>query len=411
MKELKHRSSILEALDDELRLRGFAGPTEVPKLVFLCLYTRFFGKPVSLVIKGPSGSGKSYALHAGLQFVPSEAFEEFSGMSEKALVYMDGVNLKHRYLVIGEAAGLAQGDGRAFLRQLLSEGTIRYRTVQSTSNGVVGQELKPIEGPTGLIMTTTANALHHEDESRMLSYHLDESSERIREALINQALGLQTEKRPLDTEPWFDLHTMVGEGNLSVDIPYAEALANKLPLSHFRVMRDFPQVLSLIRAHALMHQCTRDRGVGGEVIATLDDYRAVYDLIAEPLAHGLEEAVPAQVRAVVEAVKKLQPELKSLAAWDVQGVSQVQLAEALGRDQSVISRHVRQAVWQGFLKDLSPGQGRKSTLVIGDRDLPSGTVLPTPNELRVAQELQDFHFKVREVKDSKGMVVGRISTF
>jgi hypothetical protein len=375
--------SILGALEDELRQQGFAGSTDVPKLVFLCLYTRFFEKPVSLVIKGPSGSGKSYALHAGLQFVPGEAFEEVSGMSEKALLYMDELDLKHRYLVIGEAAGLASGDGRTFLRQLLSEGAVRYLTVQKGSNGGPnkGQDLRPTEGPIGLILTTTANALHPEDESRMLSYHLDESAERIRQALVSQALGSRVERRPLDVEPWCALHAMVSTGNKSVDIPYAEALAHRLPLSHFRVMRDFPQVLSLIKAHALMHQCTRDRGKDGEVIATVDDYRAVYDLVAGPLSQGLEAAVPDQIRVIVEAVKALLETDQPIAAWDTNGVSQVQLSEALDRDQSVISRNVRKAVGQGFLKNLTPGQGREAKLVLGDRELPSGTVLPSPEEL------------------------------
>ena len=379
--ELSNRSSILGALDDELRLRGFTGPTDVPKLVFLCLYTRFFGKPVSLVIKGPSGSGKSYALRAGLQFIPSDAFEEFSGLSEKALLYMGELNLKHRHLVIGEAAGLADGNGRAFLRQLLSEGHLRYVTVQSTSkDGLQAKELDSVEGPTGLIMTTTANALHLEDESRMLSYHMDESPERIMEALVKQAEGFQTEQRPLDTDPWFALHDMVGKGDLSVEVPYAKELAKKLPVSHFRVMRDFPQVLALIRAHALLHQCTRQRDETGRVLATLDDYRAIHDLVAEPLAQGLEEAVPEQIRIVVEKVKELQGKTKSTSApfWAEDGVSQVQLADALGRDQSVVSRHVRKAVGQGFLKDLTPGQGKKATLVVGDRQLPSGLCCHLP---------------------------------
>lgn len=125
-----------------------------------------------------------------------------------------------------------------------------------------------------------------------------------------------------------------------------------------------------------MHQ----GGVRREVPATLDDYRAVYDLIAGPLAQGLEEAVPEPIRAVVEAVKKLQDADKD--SWVKPSVSQVQLAKALGRDQSVINRHVRKAVGQGFLRNLAPGQGREAELVIGDRELPSGTVLPNPEELQ-----------------------------
>jgi hypothetical protein len=94
------------------------------------------------------------------------------------------------------------------------------------------------------------------------------------------------------------------------------------------------------------------------------------------------------IRTVVEAVGKMQKPADPFQSWDDQGVSQIQLAGELGRDQSVISRHVRRAVGQGFLKDLTPGQGRKATLVIGDRELPSGTVLPAPEELENEEELE-----------------------
>ena len=96
-------------------------------------------------------------------------------MSEKALVYLPNFDLKHKHLVIGEAAGMAEGGGRTLIRQLLSEGKVRYATVQSTSEGLEGAELPSLEGPCGLIMTTTATglqqprrahegrALHHSD--------------------------------------------------------------------------------------------------------------------------------------------------------------------------------------------------------------------------------------------------------
>src|SRR5690606_10356843 len=116
----------------------------VPKLVYLTLITNVLDRPVSLLIKGSSGAGKSFSLRMGKQFIPTDAYEEFEGMSEKAIVYL-GLNLKNKHLIIGEAAGMASGEGRTLMRQLLSEGQVRYATVQSTDKGLKGSELPTLE--------------------------------------------------------------------------------------------------------------------------------------------------------------------------------------------------------------------------------------------------------------------------
>ena len=137
IKHLISQENILYALGKEIEEQGYSGSTNLPQLIFICLYTRYLETPASLVIKGPSGSGKSYALNTALKFIPNDAYEYFSGMSEKALLYQKDLDLHHKFLVIGEAAGLAEGSGRVFLRQLLTEGSVRYATVQSTSEGHV----------------------------------------------------------------------------------------------------------------------------------------------------------------------------------------------------------------------------------------------------------------------------------
>src|SRR5690606_30715408 len=129
-----------------LRSQGFAGSTNIPKIVFLAATTRLFSDPVSLAVFGPSGVGKSYAVQAGLQFIPASEIESISGMSEKALPYLGSeMALKNRVLFLGEAAGMADGNGRAFLRQLLTEGKIEYLTVQKTNAGLKGEKLPVVE--------------------------------------------------------------------------------------------------------------------------------------------------------------------------------------------------------------------------------------------------------------------------
>ena len=369
-------NSILDQLGKEIAERGYAGSTDLPKLIYLVFLTGMLDRPVSLVIKGPSGAGKSFSLNAAMQFIPESAYERFEGMSEKALVYLKGLNLKHRHLVIGEAAGMASGEGRTLLRQLLSEGRVRYATVQSTSNGLVGSELPTLEGPTGLVMTTTANALHPEDESRMLSVNITESPEQIAAALMAQALGVGQAVKPIDADAWHALYEFVRSNLTGVEIPFVRQIVERLPKSHDRIKRDFPQLLSLIKAHALLHQVKRGR-MNGKVVADVDDYVMVRNLINESLSQGLAVAVPDSVRMVVEGVRHLLQPDEPFS----NGVSQIKLAEHLKRDPSVISRNVTKAIDNGYLFNVNPGQGREARLVIGEVELPSGSVLPTAEEL------------------------------
>ena len=53
--QLCRRESVLDVLEEEIRKRGFVGPADVPKLVFLCLQTRHFDRPVSFQPQKPRG--------------------------------------------------------------------------------------------------------------------------------------------------------------------------------------------------------------------------------------------------------------------------------------------------------------------------------------------------------------------
>ena len=70
-------------------------------------------------------------------------------------------------------------------------------------------------------------------------------------------------------------------------IPYSQQLAERVPPVAVRLRRDFGSLLALIRAHAILHQATRDRDDDGRIIATLDDYAVVRDLVADTIAEGV----------------------------------------------------------------------------------------------------------------------------
>ena len=68
-------NNILQELENNLRAHGYVGDPRPAKLVYLTLVSTLLPEPVSLVIKGPSGSGKSFALRCGKRYVPEDAYE------------------------------------------------------------------------------------------------------------------------------------------------------------------------------------------------------------------------------------------------------------------------------------------------------------------------------------------------
>lgn len=386
LEELLKSENILDVLEAELRKQGFAGSANIPKIVYLAATSRIFAEPISLVVMGPSGSGKTHAIESGLQFIPPEAIESIAGMSEKALPYLSGISLKNRVLYLGEAAGMADGNGRAYLRQLMTEGKLDYLTVQKSSSGLKGEKLPTVEGPISFMMATTANYVHHEDQSRMLNLNTDESMSRIKEALKNKALGLSKLEVQLDLRPWHELQNHIVSNNYKIIIPYAEKIVDLTDVTNIKIQRDFPKFISTIKACALVHFNQRDKDREGKIIANETDYRIAYDLLREPISHGLEKSVKPGIAEVIEAVMQI-----TKTGMRADGISLSQLAEFMKRDRSVVGRNIHAATSQGYLTNENPGQGREAKVKLGDRKLPSGDILPSPEELfaeRKAPELR-----------------------
>ena len=178
--DLARQPNILDRFVEVFR-RSVVGEACRAMLLYLALTSRVLAHPVSVSIKGPSSAGKSFLVQQVLQFFPPSAYCVLTAMSEKALAYWDEP-LKHRFLVIMEATGSEGESASYFLRSLLSEGRIRYLTVEKTID-----ELKPRlierEGPTGLITTTTEISLHPENETRYFSVDVDDTPDQTRQVL------------------------------------------------------------------------------------------------------------------------------------------------------------------------------------------------------------------------------------
>lgn len=259
-KRLAQMEDILEEFSEALERRGLAGERKAAKIIFLALISRLLSRPVSLVVTATSSAGKSFTVEQILGFFPPSAHYALTAMSERALAYSTEP-LSHRFLVLYEGAALNSDFLNYLVRSLLSEGRVRYETVEKTPEGLQARLIER-EGPTGLIMTTTAVSLHPENETRHLVIPLSDSPAQTRRVL--RAIAAQhgenrdRQKSREETTQWRALQEWLELATHEVVIPYAPALAELIPSVAVRLRRDFTAVLNLVEAHAILHQVNRE---------------------------------------------------------------------------------------------------------------------------------------------------------
>jgi hypothetical protein len=372
---LAEEPNILGRFAEELARSGVAGEERTAKLLYLAVTSRLLEKPVSVALKGPSSGGKSYVVERVFSFFPESAYYALTAMSDRTLAYSEEP-IKHRFLVIYEAAGMSGAFATYLMRSLLSEGCVRYETVEKTSEGIKPRLIER-EGPTGLVVTTTAVKLHPENETRLLSLTVTDTQDQTRAVMAS--LAEEAGEAELNLATWHALQVWLESAEQRVWIPYAKILADLIPPVAVRVRRDFGALLNLIRAHALLHQASRERDAEGRIVATIEhDYAIVRELVVDLVSEGIEATVPATVRETVEAVKRLREDSKG------EPVTVVELARELKLDRSAVSRRVRNAKDRGYLRDLEENQRKPFRLVLGD-DLPDDLeILPTPEDVRAS---------------------------
>jgi hypothetical protein len=365
---LATQPNILACLDDSLARLGVVGERRAARLIYLATTSRMLDRIVSVAVKGPSSGGKSHITAAVLRHFPASAYYAMTGMSERALAYSEEP-LAHRMLVIYEAAGM-MGDFASYLvRSLLSEGCIRYEVVEKTKDGLRPRLIERA-GPTGLLTTTTAVHLHPENETRLLSIPVTDTQDQTRQVLLAQSAehDCSTDGH---LQNWHALQEWIESTEHRVELPFASALAAAIPPIAVRLRRDFPTVLSLIKAHALLHQATREKTADGSIVATIEDYAAVRELVVELLDVAVAQTVSPATRQTVEMVR-------TLAQANPAGLSLGTLATALKLDKSTVARRVAVATADGYLVNQETAKGKPARLVIGEPLPDQVSLLPDP---------------------------------
>ena len=207
----------------------------------------------------------------------------------------------------------------------------------------------------------------------MLSLTVTDTQDQTRDVIRALAKG-KTE--PSDFTPWLALQEWLESTEHRVAIPYAEVLAELVPPVAVRLRRDFGAVLNLIRAHAVLHQASHARDPDSRIIASLDDYEAVRELVQDLVSEGIDATVSTTVREAVAAVSRLREDSEG------EPISIAEVAKELGLDKSAASRRIRNATDQGYLKNLEDRRGKPARLVPSD---------PLPEDLRILPATEELH--------------------
>ena len=366
--------AILDRFTKELATFGVVGEERAAKLIYLILTSRLLDQPISAAVKGPSSSGKSYLVSRVLKFFPPTAYLERSAMSERALAYGE-YSLKHKFIVLFEAAGLGGDIAQYLMRSLLSEGRINYETVDKSEAGRLGPRVLEREGPTGLLVTTTEISLHPENETRLFSIPVTDNSGQTAAILLSigqAAQGIRNTAASIDPA-WLKLQTWIETGELEVLVPFAVKLSQGISPVAVRLRRDFGKIINLIKAHALLHQATRRRDERGRILAETRDYACVRTLVADLIKDAAQITASATIAETVGAVKSLG-----------QPCTLKQVGEKLSLDKSATSRRIKAAIADGYLVNTEEKKGRPMKLTVGDPVPQSSDLLPSRKTVPVA---------------------------
>jgi hypothetical protein len=225
--------------------------------------------------------------------------------------------------------------------------------------------------------TTTKPKLETELATRMFGAPIDASpgqTRRVMQSIAGQWAGGTA--GVIDPAPWIELQEWLAGADHTVVIPFLHHVEAAIPPDAARLRRDFGALATLIASHAMLRQTGRARDPNGNIVATVEDYAAVRDLVADIVAEGVGASVQKQVRDVVAAMPALGGSTRTIMAKEI--------ADHLGWHKTTVEPYIEQAIENGWLKDLRKNLGAPRELMMGAPLTAEREVLPTAEVVRAA---------------------------
>jgi len=340
---------------------GYVGEEANKRLVYLVATSRLLARPLSAILMAPSGAGKSELLDKLTMLLPPESVEYLSRLTPSALYYAGPEHLRNKVVIVDEHEGAVEADYA--IRTLQTKGYLRLAAP------VHGRtESFEARGPIALLSGTTRNDLDPENLSRCVELALDDSPEQTRRIQEAQRVAWTgSGASAIDLVPWQDAQRLLEA--CEVVIPFATRL--EFPARTTKDRRDQQKLLSLVAAHALLHQRQRARDATNRVVATVADYAVVHALLAHQVERTTDGLSPRAARVYCVLVDAREP------------LSRRELAERIGWNYMTSARALVELVDQELVVQSGRELPRRYGLLAGAAAL-GRVVLVDPAAVSVA---------------------------
>jgi len=355
---------------------GYAGDREPVLLIYVVVSSRLLDKPINLHVIAPSASGKNYSVNTALALIPDEAVFKMTASTPKALIYNEE-DLKHKTVVLAECDSILRLEGNAatLVRSIIEDARTDYDVVEKdpqTGRNLTRRVSK--EGPTGLI-TTGVRELEFQTSTRVLNLPISDTPEQTRkilkaEAAIASGQAVTAPPDLIATFQDFQRWLVVAQSSPTVVVPFAGILAEKIPVGETRMRRDFKQLLSVVKAVALLNQHHRQRDGDGRIVADPADYAWARKLLIGTFKSIVGGGITDAIRETCQAVP---------ANGEV---CEADLVRTLNLSKSTIHYRVSRALRGGWLRNLENRKGYPYRLVRGAPLPEDDSPLPTVEELK-----------------------------
>ena len=287
--------NLLDRIIADMDACGMVGEATNKLVGYLAATSRKLKAPLAIVIQSSSSAGKTSLMDAILDMMPAEDVNRLSGLTGRSLYYLNSDDIRHKILAICEDQGIREA--AYALKILQSDGQLRQLTTERGDDGRMKAVQYHVQGPTQIMLTTTAMDIDEELVNRCLVLTVDETKHQTDAIQSKQRESFTTTVAAI-TEHSDGLRRLHQNAQrllrpLKVHNPYATQLT--FPNHKTRMRRDHLKYLNLINTIALLHQHQREvhtRDGIESIDVRRSDIEIANRLAGEILGQSLDELAP-----------------------------------------------------------------------------------------------------------------------